>query len=119
MTNKISESEQQGIPHHLLGHVSLNDEPAIIETFQHEAQQTIRGIRDRGNLPTNRQTCVSDLRGAEGLETGGARIAVAEPTFLGLLRSGCFAAQTGCSSRQDARGGLDERSLSAFCTQEV
>lgn len=51
MTNKISESEQQGIPHHLLGHVSLNDEPAIIETFQHEAQQTIRGIRDRGNLP--------------------------------------------------------------------
>lgn len=51
MTNKISVPEQQNIPHHLLGHVSLQDEPAIIETFQHEARRTISEIRNRGNLP--------------------------------------------------------------------
>lgn len=51
MTNKISVPEQQNIPHHLLGHVSLQHEPAIIETFQHEARRTMLEIRQRGNLP--------------------------------------------------------------------
>lgn len=51
MTNKISDAEQQGIAHHLLGHVSLNDEPWDIDDFRREATQVIQEIRRRGNLP--------------------------------------------------------------------
>lgn len=51
MTNKVSVSEQCGIPHHLLDHVSLREEPWHIEHFRREASRVISEIRDRGNLP--------------------------------------------------------------------
>ena len=51
MTNKISPSEQCGVPHHLLGHVSLLEQPWDVGHFLREATKVIGEIRDRGNLP--------------------------------------------------------------------
>lgn len=51
MTNKVSVSEQCGIPHHLLGHVSLREEPWDVGHFLREATRVIDEIRGRGNLP--------------------------------------------------------------------
>ncbi|KAF4120664.1 tRNA dimethylallyltransferase [Geosmithia morbida] len=51
MTNKVSESEQQGITHHLLGHIAPDSEPWDIDDFRREATAVIRGVRSRGNLP--------------------------------------------------------------------
>jgi tRNA dimethylallyltransferase len=51
LTNKISVQEQQGIPHHLLDHISLDQETWVVEDFQRAATKTIQDIRSRGNLP--------------------------------------------------------------------
>lgn len=51
MTNKISVSEQRGIPHHLLGNVPQHEESWVVDDFKREANKTISAIRDRGNLP--------------------------------------------------------------------
>lgn len=51
ITNKITATEQQGIPHHLLGHISLDDAPWDVEDYKREATRTIREIRERGRLP--------------------------------------------------------------------
>ena len=51
MTNKISQVEQRGVPHHLLGHASLSEEPFIIDDFTREATRIMAEIRERGNLP--------------------------------------------------------------------
>ncbi|KAF4983677.1 hypothetical protein FZEAL_964 [Fusarium zealandicum] len=51
ITNKITPEEQKGIPHHLLGHISLDEQPWDVDDFKREASQVIRGIRGRGRLP--------------------------------------------------------------------
>ncbi|PTB69445.1 tRNA isopentenyltransferase [Trichoderma citrinoviride] len=51
ITNKITQEERHGIPHHLLGHIPLDDAPWDVEDFKTEATKVIREIRSRGNLP--------------------------------------------------------------------
>jgi len=51
ITNKIPNEERKGIPHHLLDHISLNEEPWVVEDFKREAERVIQEIRERGNLP--------------------------------------------------------------------
>ncbi|KAK0383753.1 hypothetical protein NLU13_9664 [Sarocladium strictum] len=51
ITNKIPENERKGVPHHLLDHISLEEEPWVVENFKREAERVIQEIRDRGNLP--------------------------------------------------------------------
>lgn len=51
ITNKITPEEQEGIPHHLLGFISLNEEPWRVGLFKKKAGQIIREIRSRGRLP--------------------------------------------------------------------
>lgn len=51
ITNKIPSKERKGIPHHLLDHISLEQEPWIVEDFKREAERVIEEIRSRGNLP--------------------------------------------------------------------
>ncbi|KAL7934144.1 tRNA isopentenyltransferase [Trichoderma chlorosporum] len=51
ITNKISQEERRGIPHHLLGHIPLDDVPWDVEDFKSEATKIIHEIRGRGNLP--------------------------------------------------------------------
>jgi tRNA dimethylallyltransferase len=51
ITNKISLDEQQGIPHHLLGSIALNEDPWSVGLFKRKATQVIQEIRSRGRLP--------------------------------------------------------------------
>ncbi|TQV95312.1 tRNA delta-isopentenylpyrophosphate transferase family protein [Cordyceps javanica] len=51
ITNKITASEQRGIPHHLLDRIPLSDVPWDVTEFKKHALETIREIRSRGNLP--------------------------------------------------------------------
>ncbi|KAH7262986.1 IPP transferase-domain-containing protein [Fusarium tricinctum] len=51
ITNKITAEEQRGIPHHLLGHISLDEQPWDVDNFKREAIRTIQEIRGRGRLP--------------------------------------------------------------------
>ena len=51
ITNKISQAEQRGIPHHLLGHISLSETPWDVDDYTRHAKRTIQEIRSRGNLP--------------------------------------------------------------------
>lgn len=51
ITNKISEKEQRGIPHHLLGNVGLDEETWTVGVFKREASKIIQAIRSRGRLP--------------------------------------------------------------------
>jgi len=51
VTNKITVEEQQGIPHHLLGFIALDEEPWMVGLFKKRAAQIIKEIRSRGRLP--------------------------------------------------------------------
>ncbi|KAJ3495668.1 hypothetical protein NLG97_g3231 [Lecanicillium saksenae] len=51
ITNKITDTEQRGIPHHLLDRIPLSDVPWDVTEFKKHALETIREIRSRGNLP--------------------------------------------------------------------
>lgn len=51
ITNKIPVEEQQGVPHHLLGTIPLDSNPWDVTDFKQRAQNVIREIRSRGNLP--------------------------------------------------------------------
>lgn len=51
VTNKITPAEQQGVPHHLIGNVSLQEEPWHVGVFKREAEGVIEEIRSRGRLP--------------------------------------------------------------------
>lgn len=51
VTNKITTSEQQGIPHHLLGCIGLKEETWTVGKFVKEALTVIEEIRSRGRLP--------------------------------------------------------------------
>ena len=51
ITNKITQEEQNRIPHHLLGFIALDGEPWRVGLFKRRASQIIREIRSRGRLP--------------------------------------------------------------------
>lgn len=51
ITNKITAEEQNGIPHHLLGFIALDEEPWRVGLFKKRASQIIKEIRSRGRLP--------------------------------------------------------------------
>lgn len=51
VTNKITAEEQQGIPHHLLGCIALDEETWRVDMFKKKASQIIKEIRSRGCLP--------------------------------------------------------------------
>jgi tRNA dimethylallyltransferase len=51
ITNKITVEEQNGIPHHLLGCIALDEEPWRVGLFKRKASQIIREIRSRGRVP--------------------------------------------------------------------
>lgn len=51
ITNKVKQDEQQGIPHHLLGHIQLDEETWRIGTFQKRARSMIKQIQERGKIP--------------------------------------------------------------------
>jgi tRNA dimethylallyltransferase len=51
ITNKISLPEQRSIPHHLLGHIDLDQETWVVGDFKRAAKTLIREIRSRGRLP--------------------------------------------------------------------
>ncbi|KAF2127014.1 tRNA isopentenyltransferase [Dothidotthia symphoricarpi CBS 119687] len=51
ITNKITQDEMMGIPHHLLGCISLDEETWTVGKFVGEALGVIEEIRSRGKLP--------------------------------------------------------------------
>lgn len=51
ITNKITTEEQQGIPHHLLGCIGLDEQTWVVGTFVERALKTIDEICSRGKLP--------------------------------------------------------------------
>jgi tRNA dimethylallyltransferase len=51
VTNKITIEEQEGVPHHLLGFIGLDEEPWRVGMFKKKANQVINEIRSRGRLP--------------------------------------------------------------------
>ena len=51
ITNKITVEEQQGIQHHLLGCIGLEEQTWVVGTFVRKALGVIDEIRSRGRLP--------------------------------------------------------------------
>ncbi|KAH8683200.1 IPP transferase-domain-containing protein [Tricladium varicosporioides] len=51
ITNKITVEEQQGIPHHLLGFIALDEETWRVDMFKDRASKIIKEIWSRGRLP--------------------------------------------------------------------
>jgi tRNA dimethylallyltransferase len=51
ITNKITTEEQQGVPHHLLGCIGLQEPTWVVGTFVRKATSVIEEIRARGRLP--------------------------------------------------------------------
>lgn len=50
-TNKVSAEEMEGVAHHLLGCVGIDDEPWTIGRFTGEAQRIVSDIHSRGKVP--------------------------------------------------------------------
>ncbi|KAH7517879.1 hypothetical protein FEM48_Zijuj09G0110900 [Ziziphus jujuba var. spinosa] len=51
VTNKMNESERQGVPHHLLGFIEDPDADFTIDDFRYHVETTIERIRERGCIP--------------------------------------------------------------------
>ncbi|KAF9892180.1 hypothetical protein FE257_002586 [Aspergillus nanangensis] len=51
ITNQISIEEQNGIPHHLISCIDLDEEPWRVGLFKNECLRVIKEIRSRGKLP--------------------------------------------------------------------
>ena len=51
ITNKIPLSEQNGIPHHLLDVLELQEPPWTVRNYVQEAQKVVNEIRSRGRTP--------------------------------------------------------------------
>ncbi|KAL9108951.1 MAG: hypothetical protein Q9227_006347 [Pyrenula ochraceoflavens] len=51
ITNKIPDSERQGIPHHLLDRIQFDEQPWDVRTFRKEALRVVDDIHRRGKLP--------------------------------------------------------------------
>jgi tRNA dimethylallyltransferase len=51
ITNKMPENERNGIPHHLLGCIGLEEPTWTVGQFVSKARETIQDIRSRGRIP--------------------------------------------------------------------
>ncbi|KAF2278682.1 IPPT-domain-containing protein [Westerdykella ornata] len=51
ITNKITQDEMKGVPHHLLGQIGLQEETWTVGRFVENALGVIKEIRSRGKLP--------------------------------------------------------------------
>jgi len=51
VTNKIPQNERNGIPHHLLDRIGLEEKPWTVHEFVEESSKIIDEIRGRGKLP--------------------------------------------------------------------
>ncbi|KAL5612885.1 hypothetical protein BROUX41_004037 [Berkeleyomyces rouxiae] len=51
VSNQITEAEQRGVPHHLLAHISLDEETWAVGDWKRKTQALIEDIRSRGKLP--------------------------------------------------------------------
>lgn len=51
ITNKISVEEREGVPHHLIDFISLEEETWHIGRFRSECLRLIHGIHSRGKIP--------------------------------------------------------------------
>ncbi|KAF2225758.1 IPP transferase-domain-containing protein [Elsinoe ampelina] len=51
ITNKIPLAERNGVPHHLLGCIGIDEQPWTVGKFCSSALKTIEDIRSRGKLP--------------------------------------------------------------------
>ncbi|KAF8865777.1 mitochondrial putative tRNA dimethylallyltransferase [Acephala macrosclerotiorum] len=51
VTNKVTIEEMQGVKHHLLGVIPLEEESWRVGTFRREASKVIQEIRSRGKVP--------------------------------------------------------------------
>lgn len=51
ITNKMPENERNGIPHHLLGCIGIDEPTWAVGQFVSKARETIHDIRARGKLP--------------------------------------------------------------------
>ena len=50
-TNKVRPADMQGVPHHLLGCIGLDEPPWTVSQFVQAAEGVIAGVRSRGKLP--------------------------------------------------------------------
>jgi len=51
VTNKLPVSDRKGVPHHLLGCISLNEPTWTVGNFVKKAVREIEGIKSRGKIP--------------------------------------------------------------------
>lgn len=51
VTNKIPENERNGIPHHLLDQIGLEEDPWTVNEFVAETSRIVKEIQSRGKLP--------------------------------------------------------------------
>lgn len=51
VTNKIPETERNGVEHHLIDHIGLEEKPWTVHEFVVESSKIIADIRSRGKLP--------------------------------------------------------------------
>ncbi|KAE8450190.1 hypothetical protein EG329_006971 [Mollisiaceae sp. DMI_Dod_QoI] len=51
VTNKVTVEEMQGVKHHLLGEIGLDEEPWRVGLFRKNAERIIEEIRRRGKVP--------------------------------------------------------------------
>lgn len=51
VTNKIPPEEQNGVKHHLIDHIGLEESPWMVHEFVKESPRVIDAIRARGKLP--------------------------------------------------------------------
>ncbi|OKL56759.1 hypothetical protein UA08_07903 [Talaromyces atroroseus] len=51
ITNKVPVNEREGVPHHLIDFIGLEEEPWRIGTFKNECLRTIQDIHSRGKIP--------------------------------------------------------------------
>jgi tRNA dimethylallyltransferase len=58
ITNKIANDEMKGVPHHLLGCISLEEETWTVGKFVAEALSTVR----KKTVEFNQEPCIADRR---------------------------------------------------------
>jgi tRNA dimethylallyltransferase len=51
ITNKVTKEEMEGVPHHLLGCIGLNEPTWTVTEFVSQARAVIDDVRSRGKLP--------------------------------------------------------------------
>jgi tRNA delta(2)-isopentenylpyrophosphate transferase len=51
ITNQIPVEERNGIPHHMISCIGLDEEPWRVGTFRMESLRVIKEIQSRGKLP--------------------------------------------------------------------